>query len=60
MPSAAGNDADARIGYAHVAPSNEQMRRRYAEDAEFRARRLAQNRAWRQKHRAYINTRLRE
>jgi hypothetical protein len=34
-----------------MAFSNEQHRKRYAEDAEFRARKLAENRAWRTEHR---------
>ena len=38
-----------------VAFSNEQHRKRYAEDPEYRARKLAENRAWRTGHRDELN-----
>jgi hypothetical protein len=38
-----------------MAFSNEQHRKRYAEDAEFRARKLADNRDWRTEHRDELN-----
>jgi hypothetical protein len=38
-----------------MAFSNEEHRRRYAEDPEYRARKLAENRAWRTEHREKLN-----
>lgn len=40
--------------------SNEQSRKRYAEDPEYRERKLASNRAYSKEHREEINARVRE
>jgi Recombination endonuclease VII len=56
VPAAAPNDPDAPISEeCAVAFSNEQHRRRYAEDAQYRARKLAANRDYRVAHRARLN-----
>jgi hypothetical protein len=47
--SFAGQHPGALFGHT-VAFTNEQHRRRYAEDADYRARKLADNRAWRVAH----------
>ena len=60
MRAEASNDPDARIGGARMTSMSERIRKRYAEDAEYRARRLAHNRAYHRKHRQRINARLRE